>query len=56
MVKFISDRVSYRTLSVGLCDNIVLNVHASTEDKSDGTKDTFLSNWSMYWISSRSTA
>jgi hypothetical protein len=39
-VEFISDRMSYITLRGRWCD-IFLNVHASTEDKSDDTKDSF---------------
>jgi hypothetical protein len=38
-VEFISDRISYITLR-GQCD-IVLNVHAPTEDKSGGAKGSF---------------
>jgi len=40
-VKFISDRMSYVTLRGRWCDIIVPNVHVSTEDRSDDTKDSF---------------
>jgi hypothetical protein len=39
-VEFVSDRISYIILNVCLCD-IVLNVHALTEDKDDDIKDSF---------------
>jgi hypothetical protein len=38
-VEFISGRLLYIMLRDRWCDIIVLNVHAQTEDKSDGTKD-----------------
>jgi hypothetical protein len=41
MVEFICDRMSYTILSGRWCDIIVLNVNASTEDKSDNTKSSF---------------
>jgi hypothetical protein len=50
-VGFISDRMSYITRGCW-CD-IVLSVHAATEDKRDDTKDSFMKNWSEYSISSR---
>jgi exonuclease III len=40
-VEFFSDRMSYITLKSSWCDIIVLNVHASTEDKDDDMKDSF---------------
>jgi hypothetical protein len=39
-VEFVSDRMSYITLKGRWCD-IVLNVHAPTEDKDDLIKDSF---------------
>jgi exonuclease III len=39
-VEVISDRMSHITLKVRLCDIIVLNMHAPTEDKSDDIKDS----------------
>jgi hypothetical protein len=39
-VEFVSDRMSYIILKVRWCD-IVLNVHAPTEDKDDDIKDSF---------------
>jgi hypothetical protein len=39
-VEFVSDRMSYITLKGCWC-NIVLNVHAPTEDKDDVMKDSF---------------
>jgi hypothetical protein len=43
-VEFVSDRMSYITLKGHWCDIIVLNVHDSTEDKDDITKDSFYKN------------
>jgi hypothetical protein len=40
-VEFVSDRISYIILRGRLCDIIVLNVHAPTEDKIDDIKDRF---------------
>jgi hypothetical protein len=40
-VEFVSDRMSYVILKARWCDIIVLNVHASTEDKDDVIKATF---------------
>jgi hypothetical protein len=40
-VEFFSDRITYITLKDRWCDIIVLNVHASTEDKDDDIKDSF---------------
>jgi hypothetical protein len=39
-VEFVSDRVSYIVLRGCWC-NIVLNVHAPSEEKSDDSKDSF---------------
>jgi exonuclease III len=39
-VEFVSDRMSYITLKGPWCD-IILNVHAPTEDKDDDIKDRF---------------
>jgi hypothetical protein len=39
-VKSVSDRMLYITLK-SLCDIIILNVHAPTEDKDDAIKDSF---------------
>ena len=39
-VEFVSDRVSYIVLRGRWC-NIVLNVHAPSEEKSDESKDSF---------------
>jgi hypothetical protein len=50
-VEFISDMMSYITLKGCWCD-IVLNVNEPTEDKIDDTKDSFMRNWSVYWIKS----
>jgi hypothetical protein len=41
MVEFVSDRMSYIILKGHWCHTIVLNVHAPTEDKTDGVKDSF---------------
>jgi hypothetical protein len=40
-VEFISHRMSYVILRGRWCDIIVLNVHATTEDKIDDIKDRF---------------
>jgi hypothetical protein len=40
--RLFSDRMSYMILRCGLCDIIVLNVHAPSEDKSDDAKDSFM--------------
>jgi hypothetical protein len=40
-VEFVSDRMSYITISGRWCHIIVLNVHAPTEDKTDDVKDSF---------------
>jgi hypothetical protein len=39
-VEFVSDRVSYIVLRGRWC-NIILNVHAPSEDKSNDSKDSF---------------
>ena len=39
-VEFVSDRMSYIVLRGRWC-NIVLNVHAPSEEKSDDSKDSF---------------
>jgi hypothetical protein len=40
-VEFVSDRLPYIILRSCWCHIIVLNVHASTEDKTDDVKDGF---------------
>ena len=40
-VEFVSDRVSYIVLRCRWCNIIVLNVHASSEEKNDNSKDSF---------------
>jgi endonuclease III-like uncharacterized protein len=40
-VEFVSDRMSYIIVRDSYCHIIVLNVHASTEDKTDDVKDSF---------------
>ena len=39
--EFVSDRVSYIVLRGRWCNIIVLNVHATSEEKSDDSKDNF---------------
>jgi hypothetical protein len=39
-VQLVSDRMSYIILRGRWCHNIVLNVHAPTEDKTDDMKDS----------------
>ena len=41
-VEFVSNRVSYIALRGRWCNIIVLNVHASSEEKSDDSKESFL--------------
>jgi hypothetical protein len=53
-VQFVSGRMPYIILG-GRCNIIVLNVHASTEDKCDDTKDNFYEELQVYSINSRST-
>jgi len=43
-VEFVSDRMSYIDLKGRWCKNIVLNVHALSEEKSDDSKDSFMRN------------
>jgi hypothetical protein len=38
--EFVSDRLSFKVLRSRWC-NIVLNVHAPSEEKSDDSKDSF---------------
>jgi len=40
-VEFVSDRMSYKVLRGWWCNIIVVNVHASSEEKSDDSKDSF---------------
>jgi hypothetical protein len=40
-VEFVTDWMSYIILRGRWCHIIVLNVHAPTEDKTDGVKDSF---------------
>jgi len=40
-VLFIHDRMSYIDLRGRLCNVIVLNVHAQSEEKNDDSKDSF---------------
>ena len=39
--QFVSDRVAYIVLKGRWCNIIVLNVHAPSEESSDGAKDNF---------------
>jgi hypothetical protein len=40
-VEFISDGMSYIDLKGRWCNNIVLNVHTPSEEKSDDSEDSF---------------
>ena len=42
-VEFVSDRMSYIVLRGRWCNIIVLNVHPTSEEKSDSSKDSFYS-------------
>jgi hypothetical protein len=54
-VEFVSDRMSYITLRGRWCHIIVLNVHAPTEDKTDGVKYSFYEKLERVLINSRNT-
>jgi hypothetical protein len=54
-VEFVSNRMSYITLRGRCFDNIVLNVHAPTENKIDGMKDRFYEELNVYSINSLNT-
>jgi hypothetical protein len=43
-VEFVSDRVSYIVLIGRWCNIIVVNVYGPNEEKSDDSKDRFMSN------------
>ena len=43
-VEFVSDRVSYIVLRGRWCNIIFLNVRATSEEKSDDSKDSFMRN------------
>ena len=43
-VEFVSDRVSYIVVRGRWCNIIVLNVHATSEEKSNDSKDSFMRN------------
>jgi len=49
-VKSVSDRMSYTVLRVHWC-NIVLNVHAASEEKSDDSKDGFYEELEQVFLS-----
>jgi len=49
-VEFINDRMSHIILRGCLCD-IVLNLHAATEDESDDTKDSFYKEQHVFDLS-----
>jgi hypothetical protein len=40
--EFVSDRMSYRVWRGRWCNFIVLNVQVTSEEKSDGSKDSFM--------------
>jgi len=46
--------VLYVTLRGHWCD-VILNLHATTEDKSDDMKDALTRNYSVYSVGSQST-
>jgi len=43
-VVFVSDRMSYIVLRVCWFNNIVLNVHAASEEKTNDLKDSLIKN------------
>ena len=47
---FVSGRVSYTLLRGRWYNIMVLNVHATSEEKSDDSKDSFMRNYSMFSI------
>jgi len=50
IVEYVRDRLSYIDLSGRLCNIIVLNEYAQREGKSDGSKDTSMRNYIMFFI------
>ena len=50
-VEFVSDRISYKVLRGCWCNNIVLNVHAPSEEKSDDSKDGFYEEIELVFLS-----
>jgi hypothetical protein len=50
-VEFVSDRLSYVVLRGRWCYIIVLNVHASREEKSDDSKDSFCEELEQVFLS-----
>ena len=49
-VEFVSDRVSYIVLRGRWCNIIVLNVHSSSEEKSDDSKDSYYEELEQVYI------
>jgi len=52
-VEFVNNRLSYIVLRGRWCNIIVVNVHAPSEEKSDGQKLVFMRNYSRCSITSR---
>ena len=50
-VEFISDRMSYIVLRGRWCNIIVLNVHVTSEEKSDDSKDIFYEELEQFFLS-----
>ena len=49
-VEFVSDRVSYIVLRGRWCNIIVLNVHSSSEEKIDDSKDSYYEELEQVYI------
>ena len=50
-VEFVSDRVTYIVLRGRWCNIIVLNVHATSEEKSDDSKDSLYEELEQFFKS-----
>jgi hypothetical protein len=48
--EFVKDRVSYIVMRGCLCNIIVLNVHAPSEDKSDDSKDNLYEELEQFFF------
>jgi hypothetical protein len=51
-IALISDRMAYMKQRSRWCDIVVLNVHAPTEGKIDGVKDSFYEDCNVYSVNS----
>ena len=49
-VEFVTDRMSYSALRGHWYNIIVLNVHARSQEKTDGSKESFMRNYSSFFF------